>query len=213
MQIRVSSLSIAYDGHTLFEDVSFEVPPHRTYCISGPSGCGKSSLFKAILGFVRPKTGEINIDGQPLDEKSVWHVRQKIAYVSQEPVLGSRNVLEAVHLPFTYKSNAHLKWDRQALDALFDRFALSRKLYDKETVGLSGGEKQRIAVITALLLDRPILLLDEPASALDKNSKHILKELLAELPKTVVFISHEPELLDIADAEYDLVLHGERRHE
>lgn len=213
MKISINNLAIKYDGHSLFEDVSFEVQSGQRFCISGPSGCGKSSLLRAMLGFVRPQQGTIHIDDVPVDDKTVWQLRHKIAYVTQEPDLGQQIVLDRIRQPFGYKANTHLQWNQQTVDELFDRFNLPRKLYDKNTSDLSGGEKQRIAIITALLLDRPILLLDEPTSALDKQSKHILKETLAELPKTILFISHETELLDIADGAYDLNDAGGPIHE
>jgi len=205
MKISVNNLSIKYDGHSLFENISFEVRSGQRFCINGPSGCGKSSLLRAMLGFVRPQQGTIHIDDMPLDDKTVWQLRHNIAYVTQEPDLGQQIVLDRIRKPFDYKANVHLKWSQQTVDEWFDRFKLPPKLLSKQTTDLSGGEKQRIAIIIALLLDRPILLLDEPASALDKQIKQILRDVLVELKKTVVFISHEDVLLDIADATLELV--------
>ncbi|MEN8126686.1 MAG: ABC transporter ATP-binding protein [Planctomycetota bacterium] len=210
MTIAINNLTLAYDGHTLLEDVSFEVQSDQKVCIDGPSGCGKSSLLRAMLGFVQPQQGEIVIDGTPVDDKTVWRLRHKIAYVTQEPDMGAQSVLERIRQPFGYKANAHLKWRPDAVDEWFERFNLPRKLLIKQTTDLSGGEKQRIAIIIALLLDRPVLLLDEPTSALDKQSKQILKDVLTDLQKTIVFISHEDVLLDIADASLALTPEGGR---
>ena len=204
MKISVNNLTIKYDRHVLFENISFEVQSSQKFCINGPSGCGKSSLLRAMLGFVRPQQGEIRIDNQIIDGTSAWQLRRKIAYVTQEPDLGQHTVLDRIRRPFEYKANAHLQWCQQAVDDLFDRFNLPRKLYHKNTSDLSGGEKQRIAIITALLLDRAVLLLDEPTSALDKQSKQILRDILADLKKTVVFVSHETKLIGVANATYDL---------
>ena len=213
MKVSIDNLSIKYDGHSLFENVSFEVQSGQKYCINGPSGCGKSSLLRAMLGFVRPQHGTVNIDDTPVNDKTVWQLRHKIAYVTQEPDLGQQTVLDRIRRPFDYKANTHLKWDQQGVDEWFDRFKLPRKLLAKQTTDLSGGEKQRIAIIIALLLDRPILLLDEPTSALDKQSKQILRDILADLQKTIVFISHEDVLLDIADATLELSPAGGHDHE
>ena len=213
MNIAVNNLSLAYDGHSLFEDVSFDVRSEQKVCISGPSGCGKSSIFKAMLGFVQPRQGDIVIDGLSAQSKDVWQIRHKIAYVTQESDLGSQSVLERIRQPFGYKANAHLQWRIAAVEVYFEQFKLPRKLLTKQTTDLSGGEKQRIAIIIALLLDRPLLLLDEPTSALDKESKQILKGVLTELQKTVLFISHEEALTDIADATLELHSAGGRCHE
>ncbi|MHC5199530.1 MAG: ATP-binding cassette domain-containing protein, partial [Planctomycetota bacterium] len=122
----------------------------------------------------------------------------------QEPDIGRQGVLDCIQRPFAYKANAHLHWHLEAVHEWFDRFNLPRKLLTKQTTDLSGGEKQRVAIIIGLLLDRPVLLLDEPTSALDKQSKQILKDILTDLQKTIVFISHEDILLDVADATVEL---------
>ena len=118
--------------------------------------------------------------------------------------MGRQGVLDCIRRPFAYRANAHLRWNPQTIDEWFDRFNLPRKLLAKQTTDLSGGEKQRVAIITAMLLDRPVLLMDEPTSALDKQNKQTLKDLLADLQKTVVFISHEDILTDIADVTIQL---------
>ena len=208
MNISINNLTLGYDGHTLFKDLSFEVESGQKVCIDGPSGCGKSSLLRAMLGFVRPRAGSITIDTQPVNHKTVWSLRHCIGYVTQEPDLGSQSVLERIRQPFGYKANAHLEFNMDTLEAYLDQFKLPRILLSKQTTGLSGGEKQRIAIIIALLLDRDLLLLDEPTSALDKESKQVLRDLLANLHKTIVFISHEDVLLDIKDMTLQLQTAG-----
>jgi len=213
MKITVSNLTLQYDGHTLFDDVSFEVASGDTCCIVGPSGCGKSSLFGAMLGFVSPGQGTIAIDDTVVNSESVWQLRRQIAYVTQEPDLGQQTTLECIRRPFGYKVNAHLQWSDDAVRSYFDRFKLPTKLLDKSAAELSGGEKQRVAIITALLLERPVLLLDEPTSALDKDSRGILKEVLTDLDKTIVCISHDEMLLDIADVTVTIKPDGGTAHE
>lgn len=213
MNIHVENLTLAYDGHTLIKNISFEVLSGQVCCISGPSGCGKSSLLGAMLGFITMQQGTITIDGTAVDDKSVWQLRHKIAYVPQEPDLGQQRTLECIRRPFAYKANAHLQWSDESVRSYFDRFKLPNKLLDKSAADLSGGEKQRIAIITALLLDRPVLLLDEPTSALDKESRRILKDIFSELQKTIVCISHDEFLLDIADVTIELAPAGGHGHE
>ena len=213
MDIALKNLTLGYDGHTLFKDVSFEMRSGQKVCISGPSGCGKSTLLRAMLGFVRPQQGTITIDNQPVNNKTVWSLRHRIGYITQEPDLGSLSVLERIRRPFDYKANAHLQFQMDAVDTYFEQFKLPRKLLTKQTTDLSGGEKQRIAIIIALLLDRPLLLMDEPTSALDKESKQILRDVLANLQKTVLFISHEDALLDIADTTVQLTGAGGHGHD
>ena len=141
MDIQIDNLTLHYEGHRLFENLSFQVSSGQKLCIAGPSGCGKSSLFRAILGFIRPQQGKIAIDGQFLNDKSVWQTRQRIAYVAQEPDLGQEIVLDRIRRPFHYKTNAHLTWSLQAVEDYFERFQLNTTLFQKQTNDLSGGEK------------------------------------------------------------------------
>ena len=206
MNIQVDNLAIRYGQATLFQNVCFEVGPAQKVCIAGQSGSGKTSLLKALMGLVVPDKGQILIDQQPLTKKSVWQLRNKIAYVPQESDLGDGLVIDRIRRPFDYHANAHLTWDRQMLLDDCQKFRLDEKLLDSDIAELSGGEKQRFALIIALLLERPILLLDEPFSALDKETKTIIKEQLQQdTSHTILFVSHEDTLLEIADKTIELV--------
>ncbi len=212
MNIQVDNLAVRYDGGFLFDGLSFDAQPGQKVCLQGRSGSGKSTLLKALMGFVAPDSGRIAIDSEELTGKTVWSLRQKIAYVSQESDLGDGNVLERIRRPLAYHANAHLHWDLQKVHDYCDTLYLDKKLLIRDVSDLSGGEKQRIAFIIALLLQRPILLLDEPISAQDKESKAAFKELLqADSSKTVLFVSHDDALLEIADKTVDLKQGG--RHE
>lgn len=205
MQIAVDQLTLGFNTQVLFQNLSLRADRGKRLCIAGPSGSGKSSLFRAFLGFVRPRHGSIFIDDTKLNEKTVWHLRRQIAYVPQEPDLGTMPVRQRIQEPFKLKANAHTAPAPSQLDAYWEQFGLGAGLMEKAASELSGGEKQRVAVIIALLLRRPILLLDEPVSAMDKQSRLTLRRMLTEqTDKTVLFISHDESLLDIADQIVDV---------
>lgn len=209
MNIHVDNLTILYGQAPLFANITFDADAGQKICIAGQSGSGKTSLLKALMGLVVPAEGQIFIQQQLLTEKSVWQLRKHIAYVPQEPDLGEGVVIDRIHRPFDYHVNAHLTWDRQAVLDYCRQFRLDEKLLDSDITELSGGEKQRFAVIIALLLDRPILLLDEPFSALDKETKAIIKEQLQQdTSHTILFVSHEDVLLEIADKTIKLNASG-----
>jgi len=209
MQIKASQLSLRYDGRTLFQNLNFTAGPNRRLCIAGPSGSGKSSLLKAIMGFVRPAEGAIAIDDTVLTDRTCWKLRRHIAYVPQEADLGSESVYERMRQPFGLRANSRVPFDAAQMQRLWDRFGLAQALLSKTSSELSGGEKQRAAIIIALLLKRPILLLDEPVSAMDKQSRLVLRQVLAEQKdKTIVFISHDESLLDLADEVVDISAGG-----
>lgn len=209
MQIAVDNLTMTHRSQTLFTNLSLRASAGQRVCIAGPSGSGKSSLFRAMMGFVRPSAGTISIGGTALNERTVWSLRKQIAYVPQEPELGAMTVSERIRQPLMLKANAHLAPQEAELKALWQRFGLDVGLMEKAGTELSGGEKQRVAVIVALLLKRPVLLLDEPVSAMDKASRRTLRQLLLEQSdKTILFISHDESLLDIADQVIDIRAFG-----
>ncbi len=204
MNIKADNLTIHYDGSQLFEPLSFEAVSGQNICIAGPSGSGKTTVLKALMGLV-PACGEIFVGQELLSEKTAWHLRHKIAYVAQEADLGQGVVIDRMQRPFSYHANAHLTWDRAKVADYCRQFRLDETILAKNLADISGGQKQRIAIIIALLLARPILLLDEPLSALDKETKQIVKEQLkADTSRTIFFISHDPSLLDIADSTIEL---------
>ena len=205
MNISVNNLTVRYGQVALFQNVGFDADAGQKVCIAGQSGSGKTSLLKALMGLVVPFEGSITINQQSLTEGSVWQLRKHIAYVPQEPDLGEGIVIDRIRRPFDYHANAHLAWDRQTVLEYCRQFRLDEKLLDSRLTELSGGEKQRFALIIALLLERPILLLDEPFSALDKETKAIIKEQLQQdTIHTILFVSHEDALLDIADKTIEL---------
>ncbi|MGI6271825.1 MAG: ATP-binding cassette domain-containing protein [Anaerohalosphaeraceae bacterium] len=170
---------------------------------------GKSSILRSILGFVCPRKGRILIDGTELNRHTVWGLRRRIGHVPQEVDLGEGLVRDAVERPFTFHANADLRDSLRRLPAMLERFNLPPATLQKETSALSGGEKQRIALIVTLLLDRPILLLDEVSSALDEQSVRTVAGLLAESAQTVLLVTHDPRLV----AACDRTVHVPRRKE
>lgn len=209
MQLNVENLTLEYQSYTLFKHLHLRADSGLRLCLAGPSGSGKSSLFRAMLGFMRPSEGAVFIGGTELTEKTVWKLRHHIAYVPQEPELGSMTVRERLEQPFKLRSNVHRTPKPAELAGYWERFGLSDRLLEKPATELSGGEKQRVAVIIALLLKRPVLLLDEPVSAMDKQSRQTLRQILVEQnDKTVLFISHDETLLDIAHQVIDIKSFG-----
>jgi ABC-type bacteriocin/lantibiotic exporter with double-glycine peptidase domain len=198
--LRAENLSLAFDGRTLLEGFSLEVSSGQKVFMTGPSGCGKSTILKCFLGLAMSRTGSITIAGQALTPTTVWSLRRQIAYVGQEPDLGRGTVRQVVERPFHYRANAHLLDNLDRLTELMDLFGLACDLPEKNVAKLSGGEKQRIALILAIMLDRPILLLDEPTSALDLRTRKTLGRYLQSQTKlTVLAVAHDTGSFTFAD--------------
>ena len=198
--IKISGLTVRFGDKVPFRDFSLEVSPGERVILTGESGLGKSTLLKCLMGFTIPASGEILIGGTPLNGETVWHLRSQMAYVPQEPELGEGTLRQWFEEPFTFKANTHLKGNLSRLPELLDRLFLSQDLLNAGVETLSGGEKQRAALIAALLLDRKILLLDEPTSALDpKNSLAVADLLRSRNGLTILGISHDSDFLTLAD--------------
>nr|MDK2851640.1 UDP-glucose/iron transport system ATP-binding protein [Candidatus Cloacimonadota bacterium] len=177
------------------QDVSLRVQSSERIIIIGPTGSGKSSLLNTLNLMNQSYEGEILFEGQALQDYSPHILRTRICMVMQEPFLGEGTVQEVLDEPLSYsalKSQDHE--DRaERTKSLFENFQLPIRFLDKRADQLSGGEKQRVALIRVLLLRPQILLLDEITSALDQNTSGIISRcIFDDFPGTVIAISHDP---------------------
>lgn len=200
--IKVRELAVSFGALPLFEAVSFAISEGEHVALTGPSGCGKSTVLRCLLGFVAPVAGEVLVQGQPLNAATVWALRGVLAYVPQEPDLGIGTVRGFMERPFHYKINHGCDQAMERLPELMQAVDLEMGLLDSDVDTLSGGEKQRVALVSALLLERPILLLDEVASALDRDSRDRVWALLAQQThKTILGVVHEGAGMPFATRE------------
>lgn len=203
--IDIDNLSVTIEQQPLFSGFNLTLAQGRKTTLIGRSGSGKSTLLRCLLGFVVPSAGAIRIFGQELTSHSVWQLRTRMAYVAQEPELGSAMVEGVLNQPFTFKANRHLRENRRFIPELLNQLQLPETILTKPITSLSGGERQRIALISALLLDRDILLLDEASSALDQEAKHAVIELLKQRDNlTILSVSHDQEWISLASDVVDL---------
>jgi putative ABC transport system ATP-binding protein len=190
----VEDLTVRFDGRTVLEGFSLSLAPGEKVTLTGASGAGKTTVLRCLLGFVAPEAGAVRIGGRAVTAESVWALRARLGYVQQEPDLGRGRLGEILRRPFTYSANAALKSNLDSAPEWFRLFGLPDDLPDKDASSLSGGEKQRVALIAAIMLNRPILLLDEASSALDQAGREAALEYLRMRDDlTVLAVSHDPE--------------------
>jgi len=187
-------VSVNFAGKVVLKNFSIEVQPGDKVVFQGKSGIGKSTLFRLVLGFTRPSAGNILFEDEPIDKCSVWKLRRRIAYVSQDLDIGEGTVREVIEQAFAFKANLDSPDRETELAGLLQYFEMTEDILDEDFSDLSGGEKQRTAIIIAVLLGRDIFLLDEITSALDDAMKEkVINYFLDRKDWTVLAISHDRE--------------------
>jgi NitT/TauT family transport system ATP-binding protein len=184
--------------HTVARDVSLEVGDGTFVAIVGPSGCGKSTLLNAAAGLLFPPEGQVRIFGEPLDG-----LNRHAAYLfQQDALLPWRTVLDNVRLGLAFRGVPRREAEARAR-AWISRVGLAG-FDDRFPHQLSGGMRKRVAVAQGFIVDPRILLMDEPFSALDVQTRQNMEtELLGlwqESRKTVLFVTHDlEEAIALAD--------------
>lgn len=192
--IRFDCVGVETDGVSLLRDLTLDLRRGEKVVLQGRSGSGKSTALRCVMGFVRPTRGRVLLRGEEIAGERLWAVRREVGYVPQEPPTRSGPVIDALREPFRYRANRQLRFDRDRAAALMRRFGLEARMMDRETDDLSGGEKQRVAVVGALLLERPVVLLDEPTSALDPEGAASLADYFRGRDDlTVLAVTHQAE--------------------
>ncbi|MFD7911627.1 thiol reductant ABC exporter subunit CydD [Streptomyces sp. NPDC059752] len=206
LRIEIDGIAVRYEGRG--EDsprpVSLTVGPGECVALTGPSGAGKSTLLQVLLGFVTPTAGRVRVAGVDLAELSPAQWRQQIAWVPQRPHLFAGTIAENVRLARTGASEADVAEALKDAGAWEFVTALPRgveTLLGEGGVGLSAGQRQRLALARAFLADRPVLLLDEPTAALDGETEAGIVDAVRRLSvgRTVLLVVHRPALLAVAD--------------
>lgn len=197
--LEVRDLVIAYGGEPVVKDVSFTVGRGECVALVGESGSGKSTTGRAIAGLLRPVSGQITIDGEPLGadvERRTAEQRRQLQLIFQNPdrsLNPSQTVAAILARPLRLFGLADKRSARKQAQELLDRVHLSRTAIDRYTHELSGGEKQRVAIARALAARPTMLVCDEVTSALDVSVQASIVRLLEELRAdglAMLFITH-----------------------
>lgn len=191
--LNICKLSVLYDGRSILSDFNLSVAKGEKILIKGRSGIGKSTLFRIIMGFSVQDSGTISIEGVPVNADTVWDLRKRIAYVSQDTDIAHGKVKDLIDEVFSFKANKDIL-DRAELRQILSYLSLTHGILNKEYMRLSGGEKQRIVLLLALLSGKDIFLLDEVTAELDSALKQKVVDIFLKNPEwTVISISHDRE--------------------
>ncbi|HWF29273.1 MAG TPA: ABC transporter ATP-binding protein [Mycobacterium sp.] len=191
-------------GSTAVDQLSLEVPDGKLTVFVGSSGSGKTTALRMINRMVEPTSGTITVDGLDVSRVDPVKLRLGMGYVIQNAgLMPHQRVIDNVATVPVLKGQGR-RAARKAAYQVLERVGLDAKLATRYPAQLSGGEQQRIGVARALAADPPILLMDEPFSAVDPVVRHELQNeilrLQSELRKTIVFVTHDiDEALRLAD--------------
>ena len=192
------------DGTVAVDHVSLEVPTGTLTVFVGPSGCGKTTSMRMINRMVEPTSGTVSVDGADVSTVNPVKLRLGIGYVIQNAgLMPHQRVIDNIATVPILKGQTR-RAARQAAYRVLEQVGLDLKLASRYPGQLSGGEQQRVGVARALAADPPILLMDEPFSAVDPVVRRELQReivrLQGELHKTIVFVTHDiDEAVRLAD--------------
>ena len=200
-KLEVCGISKSFDGKTVLEDVSITLNAGELVCLLGVSGAGKTTLFNIISGLVKPDEGKVLLDGEDITGKP-----GKISYMLQKDLLlPYRTIEDNVALPLLLKGEKKIA-AREKASTLFGQFGLegTQKLYPSQ---LSGGMRQRAALLRTYLFSENVALLDEPFSALDTLTKSAIHrwylEIMEKIKLSTFFITHDiDEAILLSDRIY-----------
>lgn len=196
LKIDFAHVSFSFGSLKVLDDVSLNLPPGQTAAVIGKSGSGKSTLIKLVNGLIRPQLGVVKVNERDMDYSTIYALRRKIGYVMQQAGLFPHmNVRENVALVARLEG-WNEKRIRARIDDLLDLVNLNIPgLLEKRPSMLSGGQRQRVAIARALMLDPPLLLMDEPFSALDPLTRFELQneflKIKKEIHKTILIVTHD----------------------
>uniref|UniRef100_A0A0N5AY89 ABC-type antigen peptide transporter n=1 Tax=Syphacia muris TaxID=451379 RepID=A0A0N5AY89_9BILA len=219
-KIEFKNVCFSYPTKTecpVMQNMSFTVNPGEVVALVGPSGSGKSSCIAMLEHFYEPESGQVLLDGIPVNEYDHKFLHTQVALVGQEPVLYSRSVKENIGYGIKQISDdevEHAAKLSNAHDFIIDTTDGYETNVGEKGSQMSGGQKQRIAIARALVRKPVVLLLDEATSALDAESEHLVQEAISKnlSGHTVLVIAHRLSTVENAD-KIIVINHGKVEQE
>lgn len=199
--LKIEKLSVRYsDGNQVISNLSFTAREGETVGIVGANGAGKSTLLSAIVGILLPSEGRIEVNGIPVDKRSIKQIREQVGVVFQNPddQLFLSNVYDDIAFGLR-NYGVDEKRIEEKVDRVLEQLDVAR-LKRGNSHKLSGGEKRIIAIATILVMEPSIVLFDEPTSFLDPKTRRKLIELLKSIPVTKLIATHDLDMaLELCD--------------
>lgn len=200
--ITFSSLSVTYPGFDEPALKNFSADLKRGYLnvLTGPSGVGKSTALTALMGFVTPTSGSVLVDGFDLNELDMTAWRNSISYLPQSPWLPIGSLRDAINLENKFSDSELIAACKQVGLEVDDaqQFPSGLSTLINVSAGASTGQRRRLALARTLLMNRDIVILDEPSAAVDSSTENIITSVIQDLVasgKFVVVVAHRPHMI------------------
>ena len=197
--LELNDISYMVGNKPILQDISFHVEKGELLMVSGPSGSGKSTLLRIIGDQLSPTSGSIRLNGRSILDYSPEEYRQKVSYVFQTPTLFMDTVIEDLEFPYRIRSAIA---DTKRIRELLPEVGLTEDILTRESRVISGGEKQRVALLRSLLIAPDILLLDEVTASLDRDNARMIENTVKNLSArgiTIIWVTHDPDQLELSD--------------
>lgn len=188
--LNLLKVNYVVEKRNILSDINLNIKKGDLVSIVGKSGCGKSTLLKVISDLITATNGDIYFEDLNYKNINPIELRKKVSYCVQIPVLFGQTVKDNFEFSFSIRNELY---DCLRVKELLEEFALSEEYLDKKIENLSGGEKQRIALIRNILFKPKVLLLDEVTSGLDSSNTKIIEEYVQKLNKdgvTIIWVTH-----------------------
>ena len=182
----------------LLNSVNLTVRAGERWAISGVSGAGKTLLLRS-LALLDPIDGEILWNGQTVDTRNILDYRSRVIYLAQSAAMIDGDVFDNLKFAFSLTHNNESKWNERQVNKWCSLFQKDEQFLKRDVHDLSGGERQIVALIRALVISPQILLLDEATSALDSQSVNIYERIIGEWldedlnNRAIIWVTHSPE--------------------
>jgi putative ABC transport system ATP-binding protein len=194
--IRLEHVKVVKKDTIILKDITLTINKGDKILLKGESGSGKSTLIKSLLYFEHFR-GRLLFREQEITRENLCFYRRQSGYIGQTVPNFNENVRDFLMIPYKFKSNKELSFEHERMMELLYGLNFDESVLEKNFSELSGGEKQRMMILQMLMLDKPIYLLDEVTSALDKkNIKAAVSLITKGKDRTILSISHNEEWED-----------------